>query len=204
MRILVSSDIHGNVDLLEKLKEKAKDVNLVLYCGDIAKNPSSSEAQRQDLDNLIATFDEIDAECRFIRGNCDNFETDSKYFLKREESFGDVRIVPFEDILTTPFGTFREVSEEQIERDLEGIHGGNAIILAHQPPFGAGDDVGKGVHVGSKAILNWIERENPLYWLCGHVHEGNGEYEVGGTKVVNAAADSSGNELREYIFEIRS
>jgi len=202
MKILVSSDIHGNAELLKQLKEKAKDVDLVLYCGDVAKNPASEEAQKPDLDNLLAIFDDIKAECRFIRGNCDNFETDSKYFLKNEESFGGVRVIPFEDILITPFGTFREVSEEQIERDLSSIYGHNAIVLAHQPPYGISDVVGEHMHVGSHAVRKWIEREKPLYWLCGHVHEANGKYSIDETKVINAAADKENNNLRAYIIEI--
>jgi len=202
LKILVSSDIHGNATLLNQLKEKARDVHLVLYCGDVARNPAGTEAQKPDLDSFIATFDEISAPCRFVRGNCDNFETDSEYFLKGEEKFGDVRVIPFEDILTTPFGTFREVSEEQIERDLADINGNGAIILAHQPPYGAGDDIGGGIHVGSKSISTWIKSQKPLYWLCGHVHEGNGEYSIDETKVINAAADSGNNNLRAYIIEV--
>jgi len=187
MKILVSSDIHGNVDLLAQLKQKAKDVDLVLYCGDIAKSPASAEKQKLDLDNLLAVLDEIECPCRFIRGNCDNFETQSEYYLNKEETIGGIRIIPFEDILTTPFGTFREVSEEKIAENLNKINGNNAIILAHQPPKGAGDKIALGMHVGSKSVTQWIEKEKPLYWLCGHIHEANGEYKIGETKVINAS-----------------
>lgn len=33
------------------------------------------------------------------------------------------------------------------------------------------------------------ERENLSYLLCGHIHELKGEYEIGNTKVINAATD---------------
>jgi Icc-related predicted phosphoesterase len=178
----------------------------VLYAGDVANVPSSAEAQARDLEKLLSAFEAIERAagssaptCRFVRGNCDNFESVSEFYMKEEEEFEGIRIVPFEDILITPFGTFREVSEARIAEDLKRIDGKGAIVLAHQPPFGAGDDIGGGVHVGSKAVREWIEKEKPAYWLCGHVHEGAGESEIGETKVINAAQgfyEITNDELR--------
>jgi len=203
MKILVTSDIHGNQSALFLLKEQAKNVDLVLFCGDITSKYNDIEIQAQCANELYKIFNEIKAPCKFIQGNCDNFELNSKYYLSKEESINSVRIIPFEYVLPTPGGvTFRETSEEFIAYELEKINGANAIILAHQPPFGAGDAVNETLHVGSHAIKSWIEKENPLYWLCGHIHEANGEYKIGNTIVINAATDDPNNKLNAHIIEL--
>ena len=185
MKILVSSDIHGDEGLLAQLVEKAKGFDLVLYAGDVSSMPT---VEKGDLEKFIRAFEKIGKPCRFIRGNCDGFESDSEFYLKEEEEMGGVRLVPFDYVLPTPAGcTFREVSEEFIAEELLKINGKDAIVVSHQPPFGAGDALPNGMNVGSKAVREWIEREKPAYWLCGHVHEGRGEYIVGETKVINVA-----------------
>jgi len=185
MKILVSSDIHGDKGLLRQLVERSRDVDLVLYSGDVSSAPTIGT---HDLEKFVQSFEEIGKPCRFIRGNCDGFESDSEFHLREEEEIGGVRIIPFDYVLPTPAGcTFREVSEEFIAEELDKIDGKDAIILAHQPPFEAGDRIPSGANVGSTAVREWIEKEQPKYWLCGHVHEGSGEYIVGETKVINVA-----------------
>ncbi|MBI2046644.1 metallophosphoesterase [Candidatus Pacearchaeota archaeon] len=67
------------------------------------------------------------------------------------------------------------------------------ILIVHQPPFNILDKVTakyapkrwKGKHAGSEIILNYIKREKPKYVICGHIHEGKGEKNIGRTKVIN-------------------
>jgi Icc-related predicted phosphoesterase len=60
-----------------------------------------------------------------------------------------------------------------IENDLSNIHATPKTIMAiHQPPSGMGLDVCiNGRKVGSKAVQNWIQKEQPLLVLTGHIHE---------------------------------
>lgn len=60
-----------------------------------------------------------------------------------------------------------------IEEDLKNIHADNKTIMAiHQPPHALNLDVCMGEkRVGSKSVLKWIEREQPLMVLSGHIHE---------------------------------
>ena len=45
-------------------------------------------------------------------------------------------------------------------------------MAMHMPPSGVGLDVCYGGRrVGSKAIYDWICREKPPLFLCGHIHE---------------------------------
>lgn len=64
-----------------------------------------------------------------------------------------------------------------IEEDLNNIHASNKTIMAiHQPPYSVNLDVCyNNRRVGSKAVYDWIEREQPLLVLSGHIHE---NYEV--------------------------
>lgn len=60
-----------------------------------------------------------------------------------------------------------------IEADLKLLKGGDkAVVAMHCPPCGLGLDVCDGNRrVGSKSIMEWIEREKPLLVLSGHIHE---------------------------------
>lgn len=67
------------------------------------------------------------------------------------------------------------------------------ILICHQPPYGILDKVTakfapkywKGKHAGSKAILEYIKKEQPKYVFCGHIHEGEGYKKIGKTEVYN-------------------
>jgi Icc-related predicted phosphoesterase len=66
------------------------------------------------------------------------------------------------------------------------------LLIHHQPPYGYLDKVGKlapkpwqGKHAGSKAILEYIRKHQPIYAFCGHIHEGEGMVRIGKTEVYN-------------------
>lgn len=60
-----------------------------------------------------------------------------------------------------------------IDEDLRKITANKQTIMAiHSPPQGLGLDVCMdGRRVGSKSVTEWIEREQPLILLAGHLHE---------------------------------
>ena len=66
-------------------------------------------------------------------------------------------------------GYFRD--KGTIEEDLKTIYGHPKMIMAsHCPPFGIDLDVTDQGRFGSKAVYDWIEREQPLIVLSGHFH----------------------------------
>jgi len=67
-----------------------------------------------------------------------------------------------------------------IENDLKEVYADNKTIMSmHMPPCSLELDVCYGNRrVGSKSILDWIYREQPLIVLCGHIHE---NYEITST-----------------------
>jgi len=73
------------------------------------------------------------------------------------------------------------------EEILEGIAEGNSsfertIFACHAPPYGTGlGNIETNVDVGSKAVGAWIERNQPLLTLHGHIHE---SYQITGKDTV--------------------
>jgi Icc-related predicted phosphoesterase len=72
-----------------------------------------------------------------------------------------------------------------IEGDLKNFKGGPEVIAAiHCPPYGLDLDVcSGGRRVGSKAVHDWIVKEQPLLVLSGHVHESPGVSGIWKTQV---------------------
>jgi Predicted phosphoesterases, related to the Icc protein len=84
-----------------------------------------------------------------------------------------------------------------IEDDLKSLKATNKTIMSmHMPPAGVELDVCYGGRrVGSKAIYSWIEKNQPLAVLCGHVHEspkvsGFWKANIGNTLVIQPGQDT--------------
>jgi Icc-related predicted phosphoesterase len=108
----------------------------------------------------------------------------------------------------TPFGTPSEASEERVAAWLAKAHAAVAgcsklLLVCHTPPHGTATDVvGAGVHVGSTAVREFIERVQPDVCLTGHIHEARAEDVIGRTRIVNPGALSGGGYARiEYDGE---
>ncbi|PIO00546.1 hypothetical protein COT72_00525 [archaeon CG10_big_fil_rev_8_21_14_0_10_43_11] len=82
----------------------------------------------------------------------------------------------------TPFGTPGERTENEITRVLETAHGAKKLIIAsHAPPYKTGIDTTRsGTHTGSRALRDFIEKEEPLMVLAGHIHENAGKVSIFG------------------------
>jgi Icc-related predicted phosphoesterase len=88
----------------------------------------------------------------------------------------------------TPFDTPGEYSEVEIARRLETFAGIERLVLVcHAPPRETAlDQVRPGVHAGSTAVREFIEKQQPDYFFCGHIHEAEGvEIRMGRTRARN-------------------
>ncbi len=67
------------------------------------------------------------------------------------------------------------------------------VVVSHSPPFGRCDYAGidlrtrEPIHIGSPALLKYIDAHQPKLVICGHAHEGDKEAWIGHTRVVNVA-----------------
>jgi hypothetical protein len=88
----------------------------------------------------------------------------------------------------TPFDTPGEYSEEELERKLHAFDGLKPMIaICHAPPYGAMlDRITNLRHAGSRAVREFLQREQPRYFFCGHIHEAAGAQDkLGATSAMN-------------------
>jgi Icc-related predicted phosphoesterase len=88
----------------------------------------------------------------------------------------------------TPFDTPGEYSEEQLSQKLAPFANLNPLVLVcHAPPYRTElDQVRPGLHAGSSAVREFIERTQPAHFFCGHIHEAAGrEILLGRTRARN-------------------
>jgi uncharacterized protein len=111
---------------------------------------------------------------------------------------------------TTPWHTFREMTDEQLTaefaRQVAGLRDpAHAIFNLHPPPFDTGLDEApvldenlqvqssagqaRMTAVGSHAVRAVIEEVQPLLSLHGHIHESAGFRKIGRTLAVNPGSD---------------
>jgi hypothetical protein len=197
MKILAISDPHGDYSKIKKMMEKAGDFDLAVIVGDI-----TDFGPNEKVEELMEMFDR---PVLAIPGNCDQ-----KSILEalnaskainlhgKAEQIGNIRFIGLGGSNPTPFNTPFELSEEEIEKTLEGMvcsaenneDCGTIVLLTHAPPHGARDELPFG-HVGSKAIQKFVDRVDLI--VCGHIHEAKGLEQVGKTVVINPGEACKGS-----------
>lgn len=190
MLILAFSDVHGDPLLIDRMKNAAKDCDLVLCCGDI------TPAHGKTID-AARRIGKLGARVLAIPGN---FELPNDMSIVcKELGWTDLHGKSFEinGIVfagcgggnMSPFGTPYELSEEEFQQLLDKLDTSKRFVFAsHCPPKGFVDEPKQRLHVGSEAIRKFVEERQPMYQFCGHIHEcGGKEAKVGNTKVVNVA-----------------
>ena len=198
MKFLCISDIHGNVDVLDKLDEVFKTVDAVLFAGDFAEC-FKTETAKPVLDSLVKKHDEIYA----VLGNCDDPD-----FIEELEDAGinAERILNYTEglaVIGSGGGskftgkTPNERSLEELQEDftildsVESENGSdgkwnNLIVISHNPPKAEKvDSFAPGMHAGSELFADFIQKKEPLFVLSGHIHEGTNIETIGKTLVMN-------------------
>jgi hypothetical protein len=197
MKILAISDPHGDYSKIRKMMEKAGDFDLAVIVGDI-----TDFGPDEKVEELMEMFDR---PVLAIPGNCDQKSIlgalDASKAINlhgKAEQTGNIRFIGLGGSNPTPFNTPFELSEEEIEKTLEGMvcsaenneDCGTIVLLTHAPPHGARDELPFG-HVGSKAIQKFVDRVDLI--VCGHIHEAKGLEQVGKTVVINPGEACKGS-----------
>jgi len=80
----------------------------------------------------------------------------------------------------TPFNTPGEYSEQELADRLQEFDSLDPFVLiCHAPPKGTKlDRVREGQHFGSTAVRDFIDRRQPRYFYCGHIHEAAGQQDT--------------------------
>jgi hypothetical protein len=169
--------------------------------------------------------------CFVCPGNDDMFEIDkvieaSKYVENVEGQV--VQLDDHHELISsgwsnpTPWTTHREESEEALRQRLEAIikkanDPSNSVFNLHAPPYGSGLDdapeltsdmrpayAGRSlVPVGSHAVMDLIDKYEPLLGLFGHIHEGKGTRKYKKTLCINPGSMYEQGMLHGAVVEIK-
>jgi len=213
LRLLIVSDIHGRVDILEKLITR-EEHDLLLIAGDMA-----SYSGMKDWRDVAEVIDRAGTRAVAVPGNVDDpssigVHLDGRFVVLHADSVevGELTIAGVGGGTGFPslgrsYYTDEHVGEElrKLEKRLgdKPVH----ILLTHTPPHGTKVDVlYSGEHAGSVNLRNFIEAKQPILHACGHVHESRGTDRIGKTLIINpgplmwryyAIAKIEGNEVKE-------
>jgi len=202
MKILAFSDLHHEEAAMESLAKLAKNHDYVFICGDISRTEVF-------IDDVLASF----PSAFIIPGNWDSKHVNEllsnapQYIHeKRAEIRDGLNVVGFGFSTPTPFGTFGELSEEEIYLRMSKLNiDQKTLLLLHCPPKGAFDEAFLR-HIGSNSIKKIIEEKKPLAAFFGHAHEHFGTAMLGQTYLIKIPPANSMSacsiEIKNSDFEV--
>lgn len=187
MKILVFSDIHSDLSALEQVLAIEADYyfaagDLVNWCQGLDRVGMILQRRADRMYVLPGNHESEHA----IREMCARHGL--KNFHGQSFGAGDYRIAGLGYSNPTPFGTPGEYSEAELARRLSAFAGLERLVLVcHCPPKGTAlDRAGPGLHLGSQSIREFIDREQPELFFCGHIHEAHGaSQQLGRTRAYN-------------------
>lgn len=189
MRLLLCSDIHCDTDAAGRLVERSADADVLVCAGDLA-------VMREGLRGTVDVLSAATKPTVLVPGNgesdlelaraCTGWAEASVLHGSGTEIDG----VPFWGlggaVPITPFGAWSFDLTEDEARDRLADCPEGAVLVTHSPPFGHVDEAG-GQHLGSRAVVEAIERTKPRLVVCGHIHANwERESRLGDTRIVNA------------------
>lgn len=211
MRVLLLTDIHGEIENLENIIEK-ESYDALLCAGDLS-DANEYIQYEEKLYEVLKAFEDGGEMSKAVPGNMDREEECIRALIdhrmnihKNIASFEKFEVVGFGGG-QTPFDTPFEPSGEEIYQVLDTLYGrmksNTKVGVIHQPPNNSELDVVDGEHVGSEKVKSLIEEKAFDLVLTGHIHESDSIDEIEETKVVNPGAVADGKygiaEIEEDI-----
>jgi uncharacterized protein len=176
MKLLIFSDIHGDKKALERLADQAADY--YLSAGDLSNFAKG-------LEKLGPILERHKERMYVIPGNHES-EQDNAAFCERyglqdlhgrSVQLGKYSVAALGYSNITPFKTPGEYTEEELAARLASFESlpDPMVLICHCPPKGTLlDRAGENMHFGSSAVREFIDKRQPMYFYCGHVHEAAG------------------------------
>lgn len=187
MRVLAFSDLHMARNRASDLVTASAEADLVIGAGDFCN-------ARQGLAEAMQMLSDIAAPMVLVPGNAESAEEliaaapegahvlhGTGMTLDGLRLFGLGYGVPL-----TPFGDWScDLTEAEAAELLDRCEGTD-ILIVHSPPKGHGDTTSQGLSVGSVAVLDAVERLQPSYVFCGHIHDSWGyRGTIGSAQIAN-------------------
>ncbi|HWQ56075.1 MAG TPA: metallophosphoesterase [Bryobacteraceae bacterium] len=197
MKLLVFSDIHGDLQALERIL--AIDADAYVAAGDLT-------SWGEGLDRCARVLHSLGEKLWVLPGNhesdvqvasiCERYGFHD--FHGRTMRAGGYEVAGLGYSTPTPFDTPGEYEESEMARRLAAFAGLRPLVLiCHCPPYGGAlDRIRDGLHGGSTAVRDFLEAEQPEWFFCGHIHEAAGvQAEMGKTRCANVGK-------RGYLLEL--
>ena len=175
MVLQIFSDIHNDWKTLERVLSVEADYYIaagdqitwgkgIERCGEILRT-------RGDKVYVLPGNHESASQ---IAGMCARYGLHN--FHERHLQIGSWHVAGLGYSSPTPFNTPGEYSEEQLAERLERFAELKPLaLICHAPPYGTAlDQVRPGMHAGSTAVRGFIDKYQPEYFFCGHIHEAEG------------------------------
>lgn len=168
--------------------------------------------------------------CYVCPGNDDVFEIDAAIAASKMVRSVEGQVIELDEhhemassgwSNPTPWHTHREEPEEALRRRIEAViskvrNPSNAVFNFHAPPYGSGLDeapeltsdlrpayAGRSlIPVGSHAVMEAIDKYQPLLGLHGHIHEGKGTRKYKKTLCVNPGSMYEQGMLHGAVIEL--
>ena len=180
MKLLLFSDLHGDIAAARRIAELARDggADAVIGAGDFGNG-------RRGVGDCIPALSEIAAPAVLVPGNNESFEElqePCRLWKGATVLHGTGTVIGGTTfwgvgggIPVTPFGDWSyDFAEDEAQILLAGCPAG-AVLVAHSPPAGVVDVSSSGRHLGSEAVRDAVVRIQPRLVVCGHIHASGGQ-----------------------------
>lgn len=196
-RVLIFSDIHNDTRALEKLMSIEADA--YVCAGDLV-------SWARGLEKMAPLLKPRAGRVYVMPGNHESERDIADFcaghgftnFHGGRMELGGARFAGLGYSTPTPFDTPGEYSEAEMAARLqEFAEWRPQILICHAPPLDTAlDRIKEGLHAGSRAVREFIERHQPAHFFCGHIHEAEGAViQMGETRAMNVGK-------KGYLLEI--
>ena len=191
MKILIFSDIHGDLAALKRVVAQPADIYIA--AGDLCNFGKG-------LERCTPILQPLGERLFVLPGNHETHEQTKAFcqkygfvdFHRQTQKLNGTNWAGLGYSNITPFKTPGEYSEAEIAAALAPFAGLEKLYLVvHFPPRDTElDEYAEGQHAGSSTLRTWVEKEKPLYLFCGHIHETAGMTDrLGTTQCINVGKE---------------
>ena len=192
MKILFFTDTHSNKELIEKVKLKSKNVDMLVCLGDLTMFQAYIKTILKELNGLGKPIimlpgnheseEGLEELCKGMKNitylHKKTFETDD--FIIFGYGGGGFSLEDLE---------FERLSKKW-EKTISEKRSKKTILLTHGPPYGTSIDIISKKHVGNMSYTKFIKKNNIDFVFSGHLHENFYKTgKIGKTIVLNPGPD---------------
>lgn len=196
MKILAFSDVHLARNRMLKIVEAASAADLVIGAGDFCN-------ARVGIEAAMELLEPISGKAIYVPGNAESIDelrgaTDATVLHGEAIVVDGIRVFGIGyAVPVTPFGEWScDLDEETAAGMLAACEAPCDILVSHSPPKGVADLNSSGMSLGSTSVREVIERVQPTYCFCGHIHDSwNKQGTIGKTQVHNLGPTANWFEI---------